>query len=119
MVISTNISKKLISVGLLLMYTAMPALAAENESIVPSFWTAWGSLDSGIKDKITLILGLCLVVLVVSVSAYTLINGGMAIWTRARGDAVGTSSALSNTFLGVVVLFVALLAIAAIFWIVG
>ncbi len=110
--------KKLILLaGLLLMYTAMPALAADN--IVPSFTSAWGSLDSGIKDKIILILGLCLIILVVSVVAYTLLNGGLSVWSRARGDAVGTSSALSNVFLGVIILFVALLAVAAIFWLVG
>ncbi len=97
--------------------TSAPAMAADN--IVPSFSSAWGSLDAGLKSKITLILGICMIVLVVSVVAYTLINGGTAVWTRARGDAVGTSSAISNTFLGVIVLFVALLAVAAIFWFVG
>ncbi len=108
-----------IKIGTVAASLSTPALAADNSTIVPSFWTAWGTLDSGIKDKITLILGLCIIVLVVSVTAYTLINGGLAVWTKTRGDSVGTSSALSNTFLGVIVLFVALLAVLAIFWIVG
>ncbi len=114
-----NLNKTVIKSATAVALAAMPAMAANNGTIVPSFWTAWGSIDPGIQSKIELILGVCVVIMVVSVAAYTLINSGTVVWTRTKGDAVGTSSALGNVFIGVVVLFVALLAVAAIFWFVA
>lgn len=115
-----TIIKILVLLTLLGMFT-YPAMAGgfdNGTGMVPSFSQAWGGLDQYIKDKIVWIVGLSLVGLVAVGIVYSAISGGGALLGSHRGDVAGRSNNISNMFLGVAVIFIAMIAISLITYLV-
>lgn len=112
--------KSTLKISLVFCLLAYPAMAAfDNNSMMPSFSTAWGGLNDYLKEKITWLIGIAVVVLVAAGVLYSLLSGGGVLISGARGDAVGRSQSLSNMVLGVAVIFAALLAVSIIFFLVN
>ncbi len=99
-------------------YPVMAGGFDTGTGMVPSFSQAWGGLDQYIKDKIMWIVGLSLVGLVAVGIVYSAISGGGALLSSHRGDVAGRSSNISNMFLGVAVIFIAMIAISLITYLV-
>jgi len=110
-----------VAIFLLLILPGIAAAAFDdgNTSMMPSFSEAWGGLNSYIKEKITWLIGLAIIGMVAIGVLYSLLSGGNVLWSGGRGDVAGRSAGISNVFLGIGVIFMALLAISIIFWLVS
>ncbi len=115
-----NVLKMLVLLTILgiFIYPVMAGGFDTGTGMVPSFSQAWGGLDQYIKDKIVWIVGLSLIGLVAVGIIYSAISGGGALLSSHRGDVAGRSNNISNMFLGVAVIFIAMIAISLITYLV-
>lgn len=114
--------KPILKICIVLSLLSFPVMAAfddGNSSMMPTFSEAWSNLNPFLKEKITWLIGLSIIGLVVVGVLYSLFSGGHVLLSGARGDVAGRSTGISNTILGVGVIFIAILAISVIFWLVS
>lgn len=110
-----------VAIFLILILPGIAAAAIDdaNTGMMPSLTQAWGGLNGYLKEKITWLIGLAVIGMVVIGVLYSLLSGGGVILSGHRGDVGGRSNHMTNVFLGVGVVFMALLAISIIFWLVS
>lgn len=117
-------NKKMIGIVAILIMLVLPGIAAAaiddaNTGMMPTLSQAWGGLNGYLKEKITWLLGLAVIGMVVVGVLYSALSGGGVLMSGGRGDVAGRSNHVTNVFMGIGVIFVALLAISIIFWLVS
>jgi len=110
--------KPIIYTILILCAMAFPVMAAGNFTM-PTFSSAWGGLDSGIKEKIMWIIGIAFVVLVISAILGTFFGGAKATLATITGNVSSRSEGVGAVLITIGVVFLATVIIALLLWIAG
>jgi len=111
--------KPIIYTVLILCAMAFPVMAAPGNFTMPTFSTAWGGLDAGIKLKIMWIIGIAFVVLIVCAIVGAFFGGAKATLATITGNVGGRSEGISNVLITVGVVFLATVVIGFVLWIAG
>ncbi len=114
-----NIKKNMIKTGLLLM-SAVPSFAADNSSttaLMPNLNAGWAGLPPDVQKWVMWIIGVAFALFVAVAIIYTFGGSIKAIIGGHRGDVAGRSSGISEAFLGVGIVIVAVLAIMIILYV--
>jgi|SRR3989304_6718169 len=97
--------------------TASAVQAAETPDLMPNLADGWAGLPPDVQKWVIWILGTAFVLFVAIAILYTFGGSIKAIISGKRGDVSGRSSGISEAFLGVGVLLVAVIAIMLILFV--
>lgn len=111
--------KQIIYATLILCAMAFPVLAAESKFTMPTFSSAWGNLDPGIKEKMMWIIGIAFVVLVICAILGAMFGGAKATLSTITGNVGGRSEGISSVLITIGVVFLATIVIGFVLWIAG
>ncbi len=114
-----NIKKNLKNGVAVVTTLSMPALAADNSTsaLMPNLAKGWAGLPDNVRTWIVWILGTAFAIFVAIAILYTFGGTIKAILSGKRGDVHGQSSGISDAFLGVGIIIVAVIAIMLIIFI--
>ncbi len=115
-----NFKNNLLIKGVLLNFMAVPALAdATNgtSALMPNLNSGWAGLPPDVQKWITWIIGAAFALFVAVAIIYTFGGTIKAIISGNRGDVAGRSSGISEAFLGVGIVIIAVLAIMLILYV--
>ena len=97
--------------------TASAVQAAETPDLMPNLADGWAGLPADVQKWILWILGVAFVLFVTVAILYTFGGSIKAIVSGKRGDVAGRSSGISEAFLGVGIILIAIISIMLIIFV--
>ena len=98
--------------------TAMPAMAAGGGSpLMPNLAQGWAGLPPDVQKWVVWIIGVAFAIFVAIAIIYTFSGSIKALIGGQRGDVAGRSSGISEAFMGVGIIIVAVIAIMLILYV--
>ncbi len=119
-VIYMNFKNNLLIKGLLLNFMTVPALAdATNgtSALMPNLNSGWAGLPPDVQKWVTWIISVAFALFVAVAIIYTFGGSIKAIIGGQRGDVAGRSSGISEAFMGVGIVIIAIIAILLILYV--
>ncbi len=99
-------------------FLSVPAVqAAETPDLMPNLADGWAGLPPDVQKWVLWILGVTFVLFVAVAILYTFGGSIKAIISGKRGDVAGRSSGISEAFMGVGVILIAVIAILLILYV--
>lgn len=100
-------------------FLSVPAVQAANQvpDLMPNLADGWAGLPPDVQKWVMWILGVAFVLFVAVAILYTFGGSIKAIISGKRGDVAGRSSGISDAFLGVGIIIVAIIAIMLIIFV--
>ncbi len=105
--------------GVLALFLAAPAVQAANTTpdLMPNLADGWAGLPPEVQKWVLWILGTAFVLFVAVAILYTFGGAIMTVISGKRGDVAGRSSGISQAFMGVGVILIAVIAILLILYV--
>ncbi len=100
-------------------FLSVPAVQAANTApdLMPNLADGWAGLPADVQKWVMWILGVAFVLFVAVAILYTFGGSVKAIISGKRGDVAGRSSGISEAFMGVGVILIAVIAILLIIYV--
>lgn len=109
--------KKILFTALVASLPVPAVQAAENPDLMPNLADGWAGLPPDVQKWVLWILGVAFALFVAVAILYTFGGSIKAIISGKRGDVAGRSSGISEAFMGVGVILIAVIAILLIIYI--
>ena len=105
--------------GLMALFLTMPRVQAANTApdLMPNLADGWAALPSDVQKWVMWIIGVAFILFVTVAILYTFGGSIKAIISGKRGDVAGRSTGISEAFMGVGVMIIAVIAIMLIIYV--
>ncbi len=105
--------------GVMALFLTMPTVKAENTApdLMPNLADGWAALPPDVQKWVMWIIGVAFALFVAVAILYTFGGSIKAIIGGKRGDVAGRSSGISEAFMGVGVIIIAVIAIMLIIYV--
>jgi hypothetical protein len=110
------ISRRILFIGMLVLYLAPLALADSSSTLMPSFSAGWAGIPAGLQTQIKWAISIVFALVVAVIAIYIVMHSGHAVITSS---AATRSASIGNIIFGVVVFFVMMAALLLLFSLVG